>query len=194
MLFIDHFTNCNDRQCYVDKVYELKWEYFEAIIHVLTSVIYSSFSIGYVTSMNEREKCHTTLGKIFDVFMNIPMFDIRMHKFLYDLSEFLGEYADKEHEILEMHTRLQRELNVSYNVGRRDHAINVYYASPPAMDEMFCDKPLKLRQETGVIQLDKENIDMACKRCISQKALIEIISQQIKNKEKNCEIIGFDFC
>ena len=171
--FIKHFTNDNDRQYYVNKVYELKWEYFEAIIHILTSVINLSFSIGYVTLMNEREECHTTLGKIFDVFMNIPMFDVRIHKALFDLSEFLGEYADKENEIIEMHNRLQKELNVSYSVGQQNPVISVYYANP-LIDEMFYDKPLKLRQEVNVIRLDKEKIDMICKRHMSQKALIEI--------------------
>lgn len=176
--FIKHVTNDNDRQLYNDKIYELKWEYFEAIIHVLTSIINSSFSIGYVTSMDERYKCHTTLGKIFDVFTNIPMFDIRIHKFLYDLSEFLGEYANKENEILEMHKRFQQDLNVNCDAGRRNPTIDVYYANP-VMDEIFCDKPRKLQQEINIIRLDKENIDMICKRHMSQKALIEI-SQQIK--------------
>lgn len=178
LLFIDHFTNYNDRQFYVDKVYELKWEYFEAIIHVLTSVINSSFSIGYVTSMNERKRCHVTLKNIFDVFINISMFDIRMHKFLFDLSEFLGEYADKENEILEIHNRLQKDLSVSYNIGQRNPMIDMYYANT-VMYEIFCDKPRKLRQEINVIRLDKEKIDMICKRYMSQKALMEI-SQQIK--------------
>lgn len=172
--FIKHFTNDNDRQLYIDKIYDgHKLEYFEAIIHVLTSVINSSFSIGYVTSMDEREKCHATLGKIFDVFMNTPMFDIRIHKFLYDLSEFLGEYANKENEILEMYNQFQRDLNVSYNIGQLNPVISVYYANP-VMDEIFCDKPPKLRQEINVIKLDKEKIDMICKRHMSQKALIEI--------------------
>ena len=39
--FIKHVTNDNDRQLYNDKIYGLKWEYFEAIIHVLTSIINS---------------------------------------------------------------------------------------------------------------------------------------------------------
>ena len=171
--FIRYFTKDNDRQYYVDKVCEFDWEYFEAIIHVLTSVINSSFSIGYVTSMNEREKCHTTLGKIFDVFQNIPMFDIRIHKILYDLSEFFGEYADKENEILEMNNRLQQELNVNYNIGQRNHIVTLYYANP-VMNKLFCDKPSKLRNKINAIQLDKEEIDMVCKRCMSQKTLIEI--------------------
>lgn len=174
--FIKYFTNDNDRQYYVDKVYEFKWEYFEAIIHILTSIINLSFSIGYVTSMDEREKCHTTLVKIFDVFMNIPMFDMRIHKFLYDLSEFLGEYANKENEILEIHERLRQDLNTSYSVGQQNPIISVYYATP-AMDEIFCDKPLKLRQEINVIRLYKEQIDMVCKRHMSQKALIEIYNK-----------------
>lgn len=171
--FIKHVTNDNDEQIYIDKIYGLKFEYFEAIIHVLTSVINSSFSIGYVTSMDERKKCHMTLGKIFNVFMNVPMFDARIHKFLFDLSEFLGEYENKENEILEIYNRFQRDLNVSYNIGQRNPIISVYYANP-VMDEIFCDKPLKLRQEINVIKLDKEKIDMICKRHVSQKALIEI--------------------
>ena len=177
--FINHVTNDNNGQYYVYKIRGLKWEYFEAIIHILISVIDLSFSIGYVTSIDEREKCHVILGKMFNVFMNIPMFNGHIHKILYDLSEFLGEYENKENEILEMHKRLQQDLDTSY-VG----VVNMYYINPAiAMDEIFCNKPRKLQQETNMMQLDKEEIDMICKRHMSQKALIEI-SQQIKNKEK----------